>query len=150
MMDETNADRQAAALQISSATHAGGAGNALGSSAHRTASTFTTAIGLLVGSFLLVVVYVYPSRMLWLTLSVTAAYGVGITVASVWFQRARRAAERGWGRRYTVGVLTTMAFYTVGVMIAGVPELQTPAFWVPYAIATAVPVVIAGLLRGAR
>lgn len=111
---------------------------------------FAAVIGVCVSLFLLSVVYLYPLGNQGLTVAVTVLYGAGITVAIVAFARLRRGASAGWNRRYVVGFISTMVLYVGGVVIFSLTALTIPVLWVPYAIATALPVIVASLVGTRR
>lgn len=134
--------------QLRAAAIGGGHGSDISRSARRLSGFFAAVIGASVALFLLAVVYVYPAHILWLVIAVTALYGIGIVGACLWFLRVRRASNRGWSRRYGVGFALTIALYAIGVALTVSTDWHTAWFWVPYAILTAAPVTIAGLLRG--
>lgn len=134
--------------QLQAAAFGGGRGSDISRSARRLSGFFTAILGASVALFLLAVVYVYPSHVLWLIITVTALYAAGIGSACIWFQRARRASSRGWTRRYTVGIALTMSLYAIGVALTVGTDWRTAWFWVPYALLTAAPVVVAGMVRG--
>lgn len=134
--------------QLQAAAFGGSRGSDISRSARRLSAFFTAILGASVALFLLAVVYVYPTHILWLIITVTALYGAGIVGACIWFQRARRASSRGWARRYSVGFALTMALYAAGVAVTVSTDWRTAWFWVPYAVITATPVVVAGMTRG--
>ncbi|MEO7123185.1 MAG: hypothetical protein ABI400_08740 [Lacisediminihabitans sp.] len=134
--------------QLQAAAFGGSRGSDISRSARRLSAFFTAILGVSVALFLLAVVYVYPTHSLWLIIAVTVLYGAGIASACIWFQRARRASSRGWARRYGVGFALTMALYAAGVAFTVSTDWRTAWFWLPYAIITATPVVVAGMMRG--
>ena len=136
--------------QLRAAELGGGGGAGISRSADRIGGVYGIAIGLLVAAFLLVVIYVYPARILWLSVSVTIAFSAGIIIAIILYQRLRRASSRGWTRRYSTGVALTMMFYAVGNALAGSIDPREFWFWLPYAVLTALPVVIGSWPRRAR
>ena len=136
--------------QLRAADIGGGGGAEISRSAEWVGGAYAIAIGLLIAAFLLVVVYVYPTRIPWLIISVTITFFAGITIAIIWYQRQRRASSRGWTKRYSVGFALTIMFYAVGNALAGSIDLREIWFWLPYAVLTALPVVIGGMPRRAR
>lgn len=134
--------------QLQAAALGGGRGSDISRSARRLSGFFTAILGASIALFLLAVVYVYPTRVLWLVIAATALYAIGIGSACIWFQRARRASSRGWSRRYAVGFALTMALYAAGVAFTVSTDWRTPWFWVSYALLTATPVIVAGMARG--
>lgn len=143
-------DGNSAREQLRAAAFGGSAGAVISQTAGQTARAFTSAIGILIAAFLLVVVYVYPTRNPWLIVITTAAYGIGTAAAIFWFQRRRQASTHGWNIRYLVGLALSMTFYCAGVIVSGRVDLHTPWFWLPYAVVTALPLVVAGFKQGAR
>lgn len=150
MTNDATTDRPSASVeeQLQAADFGGGRGSDLSRSARRVSGFFTAVLGASIALFLLAVVYVYPTHLLWLVITVTVLYGLGIVSACVWFQRARRASNPGWSRRYSAGLALTMAFYAIGVALSVATDWRTPWFWLPYAVVTATPVVLAGMVRG--
>lgn len=134
--------------QLRAAELGGGRGSTISHSARRVAGFFTAILGASIALFLLAVVYVYPTRVPWLVITVTMLYAAGIGSACIWFQRARRASSRGWARRYSVGFTLTMSLYAIGVALSVATDWRTAWFWVPYALLTATPVIVAGVMSG--
>jgi len=137
--------------QLRAAASGGSHGSDISRSARRLSGFFAAVIGASVALFLLAVVYVYPTHILWLVIAVTVLYGLGIASACLWYLRVRRASNRGWSRRYRIGFALTIVLYAIGVALTVSTDWHTAWFWVPYAILTAAPVTAAGLLlREAR
>lgn len=130
------------------------AGTRAGSSVSRSTAGvergFAVVLGICVALFLLSGVYIYPLGNVPLTVAVTAVYVTAIAGAIVVFARVRRGSSAGWNRRYVVGFIATMMLYTGGIVIHSLTDATTPLLWAPYAIATALPVIVASVVRSAR
>ncbi|MHB1172372.1 MAG: hypothetical protein ACYCZY_07720 [Lacisediminihabitans sp.] len=141
-------ERDAARDQLDAAASGSRDGEVISRSAERMGGAYASIIGVLIGAFLLGVVYVFPTRIPWLVVLVTLAYGGGLGVASLWYIRRRRATGRGWARRYRIGFVVSIVLYAVGIAVSVSTESHDPRFWIPYAVATALPLIAAGLVRG--
>ena len=136
--------------QLSAAALGGSAGAVISQTAGQTARVFASVIGILIAAYLLVVLYVYPTRIPWLIALTTAAYFVGIAAAVLWFQRRRQASTRGWNMHYLVGLALSITLYCAGIFMFGIVDFHALWFWLPYAGVTALPLVVAGTWRGNR
>jgi hypothetical protein len=134
--------------QLRAAELGGGRGSDISRSARRQSGFYTAMLGASVALFLLAVVYVYPTHVPWLVVTVTMLYAAGIGSACIWFARAKRASNRGWTKRYTQGLALTMSMYALGVALTVSTDLRTAWFWVPFALLTAAPVIVAGVVPG--
>lgn len=134
--------------QLRAAELGGGRGSVISRSARRQSGFFTVILGVSVALFLLAVVYVYPTHVLWMVIAVTVLYAAGIGSVCIWFMRAKRASSRGWTKRYTLGLSLTMSLYAIGVAFTVSTDWRTAWFWVPYALLTATPVIVAGVAPG--
>lgn len=141
-------ERDAARDQLDAAASGSRDGEVLSRTAERMGGAYASIIGVLIGAFLLGVVYVFPTRIPWLVILVIIAYGGGIGVAASWYRRGRRATGRGWARRYRIGFMVSIVLYAVGIGVSVATESHDPWFWIPYAVATALPLIVAGLVRG--
>ena len=108
---------------------------------------FAITLAVLIASFLLAVEYVFPTRNPALVVSSVAVYGLGIVVIVLWYQRRRRASRPGWSRRYGAGFAISMTFYAIGVALSVSAQPDSLAFWLPYAVLTAAPLVVAALWK---
>jgi hypothetical protein len=118
-------------------------GSAVSRSTRNTERGFAIVLGLCISLFLMSVVYIYPLAIPLLTIAVTILYAAGIVAAILMFTRLHRATSAGWSTRYIVGFISTMVLYVGGVALFSATGITTPALWAPYAIATALPVIIA-------
>jgi len=139
--DATEAQRL---LDAAATADAGGMRAASGS--RRVETALSVAIGLLLGSFLIGVVYVFPTDNVALIIGVSAAYAVGIWASVFVYSIVRRASTPGWAKRYTTGVFISTAIFFVGVALTFVVPTGNPVLWVPLAVAAAVPVIAANFL----
>ena len=133
---------------LTAAEYGSGAGNGIARAAAVNDGAFAITLAVLIASFLLAVEYVFPSGNLLLMYGSVALYGVGVVAIVLWNQRRRRASRPGWSRRYGAGFAITMALYAIGVALSVAPEPSSLAFWLPYTLLTAAPLVLAALWRG--
>ena len=143
-------DGNSARDQLRAAAVGGSAGTVIAQTADRTARVFASVIGILLAGYLLVVVYVYPTRITWLIAITTAVYVAGIIAIILWFQRRRQASAHGWNMRYLVGFAFSISLYCAGTILFGVIDIHALWFWLPYAGATALPLIVAGAWRATR
>ncbi|MEP6478656.1 MAG: hypothetical protein ABJB03_04645 [Rhodoglobus sp.] len=153
-MKETTGPSAASAEEARVLLGAAGTGARAGASLSRSTAvaerTFAAVLGACIALFLLSVVYIYPLGNPLLTVVVTVVYAAGIVAAILVFARVRTGASAGWGRRYVVGFIATMVIYCVGVLVFSRTGLTAPAFWAPYALATALPVFVASFVGSRR
>jgi peptidoglycan/LPS O-acetylase OafA/YrhL len=139
-------DLARAAEQLRAVNAGASAGTDIGRSGHVHDAIYGSAVGALIAAMLAVVVFIYPTREPWLIGPSTVLYGVGIGVAAAIYRMRRRGTSRVTAMRYRVSFLVTMSLYAIGVVL-GVVGLALPLwFWVPYIVATALPMVIASNL----
>lgn len=107
-------------------------------------------LGVLIGAFLLLAVYVGPSAgpAFWVASSV--AFGAMISVAMIIFAVHKTALPAGWMKRYLIGLALTMVLYLGAVVLMLQSITDSPMLWIPIALAVAAPIAIAGNLRSAR
>jgi peptidoglycan/LPS O-acetylase OafA/YrhL len=111
---------------------------------------YGSAVGVLIAAMLAVVVFVYPTEDVWLIGPSTVVYGVGIGVVGAIYRMRRKGTSRITARRYRVGFLVTISLYAVGVVLS-VVRLELPLiFWLPFIVATALPLVVASNLGATR
>jgi peptidoglycan/LPS O-acetylase OafA/YrhL len=111
---------------------------------------YGTAVGVLIAGMLAVVVFVYPTGAPWLIGPSTVLYGVGIGVVGAIYRMRRKGTSRITAQRYRIGFFVTIFLYAIGVVLS-VLSLSLPAwFWIPYIVATALPMVIASILGTPR
>lgn len=137
------ASAEEAAALLAAAASGIEAGTAVSRSTRNTERGFAIVLGACISLFLLSVVYLYPLAIPLLTIAVTIVYAAGIVAAILAFTRLHRANSVGWSTRYIVGFIGTMALYVGGVVLFSATQITAPALWVPYAIVTALPVIIA-------
>jgi hypothetical protein len=130
---------------LNAADRGSGVGQRLARDAAINDGAFAITLAVLIASFLLAVEYVFPSGNLVLIYGSVAIYGIGVVAVVLWNQRRRRASRPGWSKRYGAGFAITMAFYAIGVALSVSLEPSSLTFWVPYALVTAAPLVIAAL-----
>jgi len=147
---ETPAASSSAEELLTAAERGGGVGDDLARDAAVNDGAFAITLALLIASFLLAVEFVFPSRNLLLMFGSVVLYGIGVVAVVLWNQRRRRASRHGWAKRYARGFAITMAFYAIGVALSVAPEPSSIVFWLPYALLTAAPLVIAALWGGRR
>ena len=135
---------------LSAAEHGSGAGEGIARGTATSDAAFAIALGVLVASFLLAVEFVFPTHNLALTVVSVLVYGAGVVGLVLWNQRRRTANRRGWARRYLAGFTMTMIFYAVGVALSVADEPSSLAFWIPYAVVTALPLAIAAVVSGRK
>jgi hypothetical protein len=135
---------------ITAANRGSGVGKRIAREAAINDGAFAVTLAVLIASFLLAVEYVFPSGNLVLMYGSVAIYGVGVVAVVLWNQRRRRASRPGWSKRYAAAFAITMAFYAIGVALSVSPEPSGLVFWLPYALLTAAPLVIAAIWRGGR
>ena len=136
--------------QLSAAEQGGSGGARISRSADRFGGRYAAIMAFLVAAYLLVVVYVYPRNIAWLDITVTAAFVACTVGASLWHGRRRRASSRGWAKRYRVAFALSAGLYGLGIALAEMTDTRALWFWLPYSLLTALPLVVAGLLRGTR
>ena len=136
--------------QLSAAKQGGSGGARISRSADRFGGRYAAIVALLLASYLLVVVYIYPRHIAWLDITVTAAFVASMVAANLWHGRRRRASSRGWARRYQVAFVVSAGLFGLGLALAGMTDARSLWLWLPYSLLTALPLVSVGLLRGTR
>jgi peptidoglycan/LPS O-acetylase OafA/YrhL len=137
-----NENTSSAAEQLR-AVHAGSrVGIDIGRAGRVQDALYGTAVGVLIAGMLAVVVFVYPTRVPWLIVPSTVLYGVGIGVTGAIYRMRRKGTSRISAKRYRIGFLVTISLYAIGVVLS-VLGLALPVwFWIPFIVATALPMVI--------
>ena len=111
----------------------------------RVNGVFLCALGLLFGGLVAGVGFTEHSSPAGLIVSIFA-FGAIMQVVMFWRQKTKTATSREWARRSGWAFGLTVALYVVGVLLAALGAVgPSPAFWIPYAIATALPAVAVGL-----
>ena len=136
--------------QVTAAERGRGGGAQISRSADRFGGRFASVMAVLLAAYLLVVVYVYSMNIAWLDVAVTAAIVVAVVGACLWHRRQRRASSRGWARRYSIGFALSAGLFGLGIALVDITDSRALWLWLPYALLTALPLVTAGILRGAR
>ena len=113
--------------------------------AERQNAAFLAGFGLLFGVLVLTVgLTVHHSRVG--LIGAVAAFTVLLQILMVWRDRTKKATRRGWGRRSGVAFGVTAFLYVAGVVLAAFQLVGADLrFWLPYAAATALPMLIAAL-----
>jgi hypothetical protein len=104
-------------------------------------------VGLLIAAFLLVVVYLYPTHILWLEIPVTVAISAALIASCLWYRNERRASSPGWAKTYARSFTLSMTLYVVGVALSASLSQDAFWFWLPYAVLTALPLLLQGKRR---
>ena len=145
-----NENMSSAAEQLRAVDAGSSAGTDIGRESRVHDALYGTAVGLLIAAMLAVVVFVYPTHAPWLIGPSTVLYGVGIGVVAAIYRMRRKGTSRITAQRYRIGFLVTISLYAIGVVLS-VLELTLPIwFWIPYIVATALPMVIASNLGAPR
>jgi hypothetical protein len=133
--------------QLNAAAAGGGSGSGVSRKAHRLGSFYAGAVGLLIAAFLLVVVYLYPTHILWLEIPVTVAISAALIASCLWYRNERRASSPGWAKTYARSFTLSMTLYVVGVALSASLSQDAFWFWLPYAVLTALPLLLQGKRR---
>jgi hypothetical protein len=141
-----NENTSTAAEQLSAIDAGSMAGIGIGRASRVHDALYGSAVALLIAAMLAVVVFIYPTGDLWLIGPSTVVYGVGIGVVGAIYRMRRAGTSRITAYRYRLGFFVTISLYAVGVVLS-VVRLELPLwFWLPYIVATALPLVIASNL----
>jgi len=98
------------------------------------------ALGLVVG----LTSHAHP----WVLVAGIFGYGALMQVVVYRHQRSVRATARGWTSRLAWALGTASALYTLGVIAATTGAVPPrPAIWLPYAVLTATPLLVAAVVR---
>lgn len=147
----TNPTDSATARQLLDAAGTGEqSGARISESGRRTNIIFSTVLGLVIGLFLLGVVYVYPTDQPVPIILVTVGYAIGLFTSIMIYNRVRRSASLGWQRRYITGLSISMSLFFIGVALTFLVTITTPLFWVPYAVVVAVPLTLSAVIGDRR
>ena len=150
MTNESHEYRDTLHEQLSAAEQGGSGGARISRSANRFGGRYATIMAFLLALYLLVVVYVYPRNIVWLDITVTAAFVVSMVGTNLWYGRRRRGSSRGWTRRYQVAFALSIGLFGLGLALADMTDTRSLLLWLPYSVLTALPLVAVGLLRGTR
>jgi peptidoglycan/LPS O-acetylase OafA/YrhL len=145
-----NNDTSTAAEQLRAVDAGATAGNEIGRAGRTHDALYGSAVGVLIAAMLAVVVFVYPTHAPWLIGPSTLLYGVGIGVVGAVYRMRRNGTSRVTAQRYKVGFLSTISLYAIGVVLSVLSVSLPLWFWIPYIVATALPMLIASNLRPAR
>jgi hypothetical protein len=148
--EQANESRHSLDEQLQAAAAGGAGGGRISRSADLFGGRYAAVMGALMALYLLVVIYVYPQRVLWLDILATAAFAAGMVSASVWHERRRRAASLGWARRYSVAFALSAGLFGLGMALSDLTDSRSLWLWMPYAAVTALPLVASALIRGSR
>jgi peptidoglycan/LPS O-acetylase OafA/YrhL len=145
-----NNDTSTAAEQLRAVDAGATAGNEIGRAGRTHDALYGSAVGVLIAAMLAVVVFVYPTHDFWLIGPSTVLYGVGIGVVGAIYRMRRNGTSRITAQRYKIGFFSTISLYAIGVVLSVLSVSLPPWFWIPYIVATALPMLIASNLRPAR
>ncbi|MGM0930576.1 MAG: hypothetical protein ACQEXN_12820 [Actinomycetota bacterium] len=124
------------------AAQAGGIGGArLARSADLAGGRYAAVMASLIGLYLLVVVYVYPQNVLWLDITATAVFVVGMVGTCVSYSLRRRASGRGWSKRYSLGFALSVLLFGLGMVLLELTDVREAWLWIPYDVATGLPLL---------
>lgn len=109
---------------------------------------YFAVLGVLMGSLGLAVDLTMRTHP-WVWITGLFVYVGVLQVAVYQHQRSKRATARGWTSRISWALGTTIALYTLGVVGAATGLFPaTLAIWLPYAVLTAAPMLVAAVVRG--
>ncbi|MCA0215795.1 MAG: hypothetical protein LCH43_00400 [Actinobacteria bacterium] len=147
MTDETTPESPSPDAQalLAAAAEGAEAGTAIAHRARVASGAFAITVGVLIALFLLGTIYVYPLGQITASVAITVAYGVLLVAAALLYRWGRPGATPGWRQQYAKGFVITIVLYAVGISVSTSTQSTTPALWVPWAVATALPLVIVGL-----
>jgi peptidoglycan/LPS O-acetylase OafA/YrhL len=146
-----NDETSTAAEQLRAIDVGSSAGNEIGRAGQTHDALYGSAVGVLIAAMLAVVVFIYPTHAPWLIVPSTLLYGVGIGVVGAIYRMRRNGTSRLTAQRYTVGFFFSISLYAIGVVLSVLGLGLTLWFWLPYLVATALPLVISstvGRIRG--
>ena len=133
------------------AAEAGDSGGArIARSAGLAGARYAAIMATLVALYLLIVVYVYPRDILWLSITATAVFVAGMVGTCVTYGRRRSASGLGWSRRYSVGFAFSALIFGLGMALLDLTDSRAAGLWIPYAAVTGLPLLAAGLMRSTR
>ena len=133
------------------AAEAGGSGGArMARSARLAGARYAALMATLVSLYLLMVVYVYPRDILWMSIAATAVFVAGMVGTCVTYGRRRSASGLGWSRRYSVGFAFSALIFGLGMALLDLTDSRAAGLWIPYAAVTGLPLLAAGLMRSTR
>lgn len=95
----------------------------------------------------LVLGLVFP---LWLRMTIAGALWIPLVIGMVVWALRRRAAARGTGWRSAGAFGVTGVVYAVALFVGTPAQLGNAAYWVPAAVAVALPMVVAAVLEARR
>jgi peptidoglycan/LPS O-acetylase OafA/YrhL len=145
-----NESTSSAAEQLNAIDAGAAAGIQIGRAGKVHDALYGTAIGILVAAMLAVVIFVYPTGVPWLIGPSTVLYGVGIGVVGAIYRMRRNGTSRITAGRYRVSFLITICLYAVGIVLSVLNWNLPTWFWIPYIVATALPMAIASNLAAPR
>ncbi|MDR7081926.1 hypothetical protein J2X01_001211 [Arthrobacter ginsengisoli] len=136
--------------QLEAAEAGGGGGARISRSADLFGGRFALMIGTLMALYLLVVVYIYPQRSVWLSAVATAAFVAGMVATVRWHAVRRRASSIGWSNRYSLAFAVTAGLFGAGIALLEMTDNRAWWLWIPYAALTALPLATSRLWRGTK
>jgi peptidoglycan/LPS O-acetylase OafA/YrhL len=141
-----NENTSTAAEQLNAVDAGSTAGIEIGRASRISDALYGSAVGVLIAAMLAVVVFIYPTGHPWLIAPSTVLYGIGIGVVGAVYRMRRAGTSRITAYRYRVGFLVTISLYAVGVVVSVLWRELPLWLWLPYIVATALPLVIASNL----
>lgn len=112
------------------------------------ARSMSVFLGLLMGAFLLAAIYLFPDAT---ALEAAAGgYAAGILIAVGAYNLGRKVITRGWLERYRRGVMISCGVFFVALALSFLVAERSPVLWVPFAVATVLPVAVLGGRRVSR
>lgn len=136
--------------QLQAAEAGGGAGAGIARQAGLFGGRFALFMGGFIALYLLVVVYIYPQRIGWLTALATVAFVAGIVGTARWHAARRRASSIGWSQRYSLAFAVAAGLFGAGIALLDMTDNREWWLWVPYAALTALPLATFRLWPGTK
>lgn len=138
-------------LQLSAAERAAERARSLVREAAPHNARFVSLMGLIVAGLGLAVGLTEHAASHVGLIAALGTYPILLSLLVWWRQQTKRATGRGWSRRTAGALGLTMTFYGFGVPLAAFgligPRL---AFWLPYALLTATPALVAARTKPSR
>jgi hypothetical protein len=136
--------------QLQAAEAGGGAGAGIARQAGLFGGRFALFMGGFIALYLLVVVYIYPQRIGWLTALATVAFVAGTVGTARWHATRRRASSIGWSQRYSLAFAVAAGLFGAGIALLDMTDNREWWLWVPYAALTALPLATFRLWPGTK
>jgi hypothetical protein len=143
---DVHSSRPAASDQLAAVARAYARTTAVVQMSRRSNGWFVVTLGLLFGALIAGVGFTEHSSPAGLIISIFA-FTIILQIVMFSRQKTKIATAKGWSRRTGWAFAITLILYVAGVCLAAFEAIgPTPAFWVPYALATAAPMVVVGLV----